>query len=157
MLPMKIPTREEALGLTISGGETRREEISDVEMRDLLTRFLDWLENHDLAHFFVEDVDPIEYPEYREVSVLSAPESMVVGVIQIHTQAYTVLAPTFDPRMMMSLTYMEPTVSAVRLSTLFQALRGHQCRGSSSMSPSLTCRLLTLLCHRALECSPGSG
>lgn len=62
----QIPTSEEALGFTL-GVEITREEVSDGEMRSLLLRFLDWLENHDLAHFFVDEVDPEEYPEYREV------------------------------------------------------------------------------------------
>lgn len=33
-------------------------------MRDLV----DWLPAHDLAHFFVEDVDLREFPAYRNVS-----------------------------------------------------------------------------------------
>lgn len=44
-------------------------EISEGETRLLLDKFLTWLQDHDLAHFFVDEVDPKEYPEYRKVRV----------------------------------------------------------------------------------------
>lgn len=60
----QIPSRQEALGM----GDTEfRESVSDKDVRTILARFLDWLEGHDLAHFFVHDVDYDEYPEYRQV------------------------------------------------------------------------------------------
>ncbi|CAM9329700.1 unnamed protein product, partial [Ectocarpus sp. 12 AP-2014] len=41
-------------------------EISEGDARRLLDKFLHWLQNHELAHFFVDEVDPAEYPDYRE-------------------------------------------------------------------------------------------
>lgn len=46
-------------------GEER--EISEGETAALLKKFLDWLQDHDLAHFFVHEVDPQEYPSYKLV------------------------------------------------------------------------------------------
>lgn len=46
-------------------GEGR--EISEGDTRRLLEKFLHWLQKHELAHFFADEVDPAEYPEYREV------------------------------------------------------------------------------------------
>lgn len=48
-------------------------EISEGETRLLLDKFLTWLKDHDLAHFFVDEVDPKEYPEYRKVRVGVSP------------------------------------------------------------------------------------
>ncbi|CAM9467473.1 unnamed protein product, partial [Ectocarpus sp. 8 AP-2014] len=45
-------------------GEGR--EISEGDTTRLLDKFLHWLQNHELAHFFVDEVDPAEYPDYRE-------------------------------------------------------------------------------------------
>ncbi|CAM9807991.1 unnamed protein product [Ectocarpus sp. 4 AP-2014] len=45
-------------------GEGR--EISEGDTRRLLDKLLHWLQNHELAHFFVDEVDPAEYPDYRE-------------------------------------------------------------------------------------------
>lgn len=42
-------------------------EISEGDTRLLLDKFLSWLQDHELAHFFVDEVDPKEYPDYQLV------------------------------------------------------------------------------------------
>jgi len=49
--------------------ETEEREISEGETRLALEKLLTWLQDHDLSHFFVGEVDPDEYPDYRQVCV----------------------------------------------------------------------------------------
>lgn len=49
--------------------ESQEGEISEGDTRLLLDKFLSWLKDHELAHFFVDEVDPKEYPDYQQVWV----------------------------------------------------------------------------------------
>lgn len=44
-------------------------QLTSGDLEILLERLIDWLQDHDLAHFFVEDVDPEEYPDYSQVRI----------------------------------------------------------------------------------------
>eukprot|EP00903_Cladosiphon_okamuranus_P009053 g8655.t1 len=50
-----------------SGMKGEDKEISEGDTRLILKNFLDWLQDHDLAHSFVDEVDAHEYPEYKKV------------------------------------------------------------------------------------------
>ena len=62
-------------------GEER--EISEGETRLLLDKFLTWLQDYDLAHFFVGEVDPAEYPDYHKVCALVLTEKESPGSVAV--------------------------------------------------------------------------
>lgn len=60
-------------------GEEGEIEISEAEIMSMMSNFLDWLEDHDLTHFFADEVDSGEYPQYREVSLYTMLETEMRG------------------------------------------------------------------------------